>query len=556
MNEQKISIYQVLPRLFDNKCENCVPYGDIKTNGVGKMNAFTPKALAAIKDLGITHIWYIGLLEHATKTVFRGLPADHPATVKGEAGSPYAIKDYYDVSPTLATSISKRMEEFEGLVKRTHEADLGCIIDFVPNHVARTYASDSAPEGVPDFGSNDDTRVAFDPKNNFYYLPDQTLTMGEGTSAYIETPAKVTGNDCFSSMPTHHDWYETVKLNYGVDYLNNKAPHFSPIPDTWKKMLDVLLYWADKGVDGFRCDMAEMVPIEFWYWSISEVRKSHPKILFIAEIYQPDLYQSYIQAGFDYLYDKVGLYDTLIKVLRGECPASEISRIHFAQEHIKGHMLRFMENHDEQRLASDFIIGDGDKAFPAMVISTLLGSTDGIMTYFGQEVGERGMDIEGFSGLDGRTTIFDYWSLSSMRRWIGKRNTYSGKDLTKDEISIREKYRTLLNTMLNHSALNKGKFFDLMYANNKQSIDHQYDYCFLRSDGTETFLIAVNFSSHLRRYDVTIPSHAFEILGIKDLTPIILEEVFTGSRGAAMLSSHEPIEVVVPPHGAAIYRMV
>lgn len=520
------------------------------------MNAFTPKALAAIKDLGITHIWYIGLLEHATKTVFRGLPADHPATVKGEAGSPYAIKDYYDVSPTLATSISKRMEEFEGLVKRTHEAGLGCIIDFVPNHVARTYASDSAPEGVPDFGSNDDTRVAFDPQNNFYYLPDQALTMGEGTSAYIETPAKVTGNDCFTSMPTHHDWYETVKLNYGVDYLNNKAPRFSPIPDTWKKMLDVLLYWADKGVDGFRCDMAEMVPIEFWCWSISEVRKSHPKILFIAEIYQPDLYQSYIQAGFDYLYDKVGLYDTLIKVLHGECPASEISRIHFAQEHIKGHMLRFMENHDEQRLASDFIIGDGDKAFPAMVISTLLGSTDGIMTYFSQELGERGMDIEGFSGLDGRTSIFDYWSLSSMRRWIGKRNTYSGKDLTKDEISIREKYRTLLNTMLNHSALNKGKFFDLMYVNNKPSINHQYDYCFLRSDGTETFLVVVNFSSHLRRYDVTIPSHAFEILGIKDLTPIILEEVFTGSRGAAMLSSHEPIEVEVPPHGAAIYRMV
>lgn len=556
MSKQKISIYQVLPRLFDNKCEHCVPHGDIKTNGVGKMNAFTPKALQAIKDLGMTHIWYIGLLEHATKTVFKGLPADHPATVKGEAGSPYAVKDYYDVSPTLATSISKRMQEFEALVKRTHEAGLGCIIDFVPNHVARTYASDSAPEGISDFGSKDDTTVAFSPQNNFYYLPDQSLTLGEGSSIYIETPAKATGNDCFSSTLSPHDWYETVKLNYGVDYLNNRATHFSPIPDIWTKMLDVLLYWADKGVDGFRCDMAEMVPIEFWAWSINEIRKSYPQKLFIAEIYQPDLYQTYIQAGFDYLYDKVGLYDTLIGILRGERPASEISHIHFGQEHLKGHMLRFMENHDEQRLASDFITGSGEKAFPAMVVSTLLGATDGIMTYFGQELGERGMDAEGFSGQDGRTTIFDYWSLSCMRRWIGKRNTYSGKDLSDDEKSLRRKYQILLNTMLNHSALNRGQFFDLMYANHKPTIDHRYDYCFLRSDGTETFLIVVNFSEYSRKYDVTIPSHAFEVLGIRDHTPIILEEVFTGSRGAGMLSSQEPIEVIVPPHGAAIYRMV
>ena len=467
MNKQKISIYQVLPRLFDNKRENCTPHGDIKTNGVGKMNAFTPKALAAIKDLGITHVWYTGLLEHATKTRFRGLPADHPETVKGEAGSPYAIKDYYDISPTLATSISGRMAEFEGLVRRTHEAGLGCIIDFVPNHVARTYASDSAPKGVSDFGSKDDTTVAFTPQNNFYYLPGHTLTLGGHLPAYNEMPARATGNDCFSPTPTSHDWYETVKLNYGVDYLNNKATYFSPIPDTWTKMLNILLFWAGKGVDGFRCDMAEMVPTEFWSWSISEVRKSYPQILFIAEIYQPDLYQAYIETGFDYLYDKVGLYDTLIRILNDECPASEISRVHFGQEHIKGHMLRFMENHDEQRLASDFIIGSGDKAFPAMVVSTLIGSTDGIMTYFGQELGERGMDAEGFSGLDGRTTIFDYWSVSSMRRWIGKRNTYRGSDLTDEERILRSKYQLLLNTMLNYPALNKGSFFDLMYANHK-----------------------------------------------------------------------------------------
>lgn len=555
MNKTKISIYQVLPRLFDNKCENCIPNGDIKTNGSGKMNAFTAKALKAIKDLGITHIWYTGLLEHATKTKFRGLPSDHPATVKGEAGSPYAIKDYYDISPTLATSISGRMKEFEKLVERTHAAGLGCIIDLVPNHVARTYKSDTAPQETSDFGANDNTALSFSPQNNFYYLTDQSLTLGEGSSQYIESPARATGNDCFSSTPTANDWYETVKLNYGVDYLNDRTKHFDPIPDTWTKMLDIALYWCQKGVDGFRCDMAEMVPVEFWSWFISHVRRSYPGILFIAEVYQPNLYETYIKAGFDYLYDKMGLYDTLIGVLRGERPASDISHVHFSQEHIKGHLLRFMENHDEQRLASDFIIGSGQKAFPAMVVSTLLGTTDGIMTYFGQELGEQGMDAEGFSGLDGRTSIFDYWSIDTVRRWIGKRNTYSDKHLTEEEKYLRRSYSVLLNTMLKHPALNKGDFFDLMYANQKPEVDPRYDYFFLRSDATETFLIVVNFSPNARKYDVTIPSHAFEVLRIKDNTPVILEELFTDGRGAAILSSQEPIEVTIPPYGAALYRI-
>ncbi|MDO4695281.1 alpha-amylase family glycosyl hydrolase [Porphyromonas sp.] len=556
MNKSKISIYQVLPRLFGNKTGECVPNGNIKTNGVGKFSSFSSKALKSIKNLGITHIWYTGVLEHATKTAFRDIPADPSSIVKGEAGSPYAIKDYYDVSPTLASKVSQRMQEFEALIARTHDTGLGVIIDFVPNHVARTYHSDSAPGDTKDFGCKDDRGVVFSPQNDFYYIPDQTLVLKDDKHEYIERPARATGNDCFSATPTTHDWYETVKLNYGVDYVHGRHCHFEPRPPMWAKMLDILRYWAQKGVDGFRCDMAEMVPLAFWTWCIGELRKEYPHILFIAEVYRPHEYASYVQAGFDYLYDKDGLYDTLTQVLRGHRPASDITRIHFEQEHVKGHMLRFMENHDEVRLGSDFMIGDGEKAFPAMVVSALIGATDGIMTYFGQELGERGMDTEGFSGLDGRTSIFDYWSVGSVRRWIGKRSMFSDKELTDKEKRLRTKYSKLLNGMLEYEALNKGGFFDLMYANHKPDIDHSRDYFFLRSDGKETFLVVVNFAEYPRKYEITIPMHAFEILGMEDNRPVILEDILSDSRGAAMLSSHEPIEVDVPAHGAVVYRLV
>lgn len=80
---------------------------------------------------------------------------------------------------------------------------------------------------------------------------------GAAAEAYKEYPAKATGNNRFDAYPNINDWYETVKLNYGIDYQNGNTPHFNPIPDTWTKMLDILLFWAGKNIDGFRCDMAE-----------------------------------------------------------------------------------------------------------------------------------------------------------------------------------------------------------------------------------------------------------------------------------------------------------
>ena len=424
MSDEKLIIYQVFTRLFGNNNNHCINNGSITENGCGKMADFTAKALGEIKKLGATHIWYTGIIEHATQTDYRryNIRPDHPAIVKGKAGSPYAIKDYYDVDPDLAKDVPERMREFENLVQRTHRSGLKVIIDFVPNHVARQYHSDMQPDGTSQLGANDDTDYAFSPYNNFYYIPQSELhgqfdMKGAAAEPYKEFPAKATGNNRFDAYPNINDWYETVKLNYGVDYQNGGTCHFNPIPDTWNKMLDILMFWAEKHIDGFRCDMAEMVPVEFWEWAIPQVKAKYPALLFIAEVYNPKEYGNYLFRGkFDYLYDKVGLYDTLRAIVCGNESATAITRAWQSLGGIEKRMLNFLENHDEQRIASDFFASNPRKAIPALIVSACM-NVNPMMIYFGQEFGELGMDSEGFSGRDGRTTIFDYWSVDTIRRW-------------------------------------------------------------------------------------------------------------------------------------------
>ena len=518
---EKIIIYQVFTRLFGNSNTRCKYNGSLEENGCGKLADFTTKALTEIKNLGATHIWYTGVIEHATQTNYSryGIRPDHPAVVKGKAGSPYAIKDYYDVDPDMANSIPDRMKEFENLVKRSHKAGLKVIIDFVPNHVARQYQSDSKPEGVIDLGENDDNTVAFSAQNNFYYIPGQEL-QGDidlhmnAPEAYVENPAKATGNDKFDAWPGINDWYETVKLNYGVDYMNWRIGHFDPIPDTWNKMLEILLFWAAKDIDGFRCDMAEMVPVEFWGWAIPQVKEQFPHIIFIAEVYNPNEYRNYIFNGhFDYLYDKVGLYDTLRALTCGHESATNIP---FRWQNLNGiekNMLNFLENHDEQRIASDFFAGNPFKAIPAMVISACM-NTNPVMIYFGQELGEKGMDEEGFSGRDGRTTIFDYWTVDTIRRWRNG-GKFDGKTLTKEEKKLQGFYSTLLNLCNKEKAIREGVFFDLTYANLEGIVFNEHrQYAFFRKAGKELLFIIVNFDEKPAAPCVKIPTHAFDYLGI------------------------------------------
>lgn len=561
MEIQKPVIYQVFTRLFGNDSNVNITNGDLAQNGCGKMDAFTPKALEEIRGLGVTHIWYTGIIEHPTQTDYSayGIQRDHHAVVKGKAGSVYAIKDYYDIDPDLATSVPARMKEFEALVKRTHDAGLRVILDFVPNHVARQYHSDACPEGVEDLGANDDTTLHFSPENNFYYFPDETLEADfdlqqDEATPYHERPARASGNDVFAPYVHHNDWYETVKLNYGVDYTDGRSTHFSPEPSTWHKMLNILHFWADKGVDGFRCDMAEMVPAEFWGWAIPQVKERHPALIFIAEIYGPDAYRRYIHEGhFDYLYDKVGLYDTLRAVTCSMANADAITRCWQAVDDIRPHMLSFLENHDEQRIASDFFAGSAQRAHAAMIVAATI-STGPVMIYFGQELGERAMDEEGFSGRDGRTTIFDYWTVATINRWRNN-GRFDGRRLTPEELDNRRFYASLLNICQN-TVISRGDFFDLMYVNpSSDTFNAHKQYAFLRHYEGKVLLVAVNFDEHAVDVNVNIPQHAFELYNIKERARAMATDLLTGESCAIPFTTACPTPLHLPANSGVIMEL-
>jgi glycosidase len=551
-----------MTRLFGADSKQTRRLGSAEENGCGKMADFTLKALEEIRQMGCTHVWYTGLLEHATQTDYSayGIDRDHEAVVKGRAGSPYAVKDYYDVDPDLAVHVPLRMKEFDNLVRRTHRVGLKVVMDFVPNHVARQYHSDAKPAGVKDLGADDDCLMAFSPQNNFYYIPGQQfapqfhLHDHEGRE-YIEMPAKVTGNDCFTASPGKNDWYETVKLNYGIDYMGGRSEHFDPQPDTWQKMLQILLFWADKGVDAFRCDMAEMVPCAFWHWVIAQVKAQHPQVQFIAEVYNPNEYRNYLyHGGFDYLYDKVGLYDTLRQVVSGES-ASRITQAWQQVDDIHTHMLNFLENHDEQRLASDFFAGNAEKGRPALLVSALMRQNP-FMLYFGQELGERGMDEEGFSGRDGRTTIFDYWTLDTVSRWRNG-GKFDGQRLTQEEKELQAYYRRVLQLSNEEVALREGEFFDIMYANyDNPMMNTHRQFAFLRKAEDELIVVVANFSDQPAQSSIRLPQHAFDYLHLpQSFKARKAVDLLTGEKENVVLHPDHLLEVLLPANGGKVLKI-
>lgn len=554
--KRKIIIYQVFTRLFGNRNTARVPNGTLRVNGTGKMSDFDAERLRRIHDMGFTHVWYTGVIRHATATDYskHGIPRQHPSVVKGVAGSPYAITDYYDIDPDLADDIDQRMNEFQQLVDRTHQAGMKVIIDFVPNHVAREYHSIMKPEGVRDLGEDDDTGKHFSPINNFYYCPGlpfvSPVQPKEGEEPYVENPAKCTGNDRFDNCPGRNDWYETVKLNYGIDYCDagGRSYHFDPVPNTWVKMTDILLYWASKDIDGFRCDMAEMVPPAFWAYATRIVKERYPRVVFIGEVYDTNLYRTYIQSGFDYLYDKVGMYDCLRDVICDRRPASSITYYWQHVDDIRPHMLYFLENHDEQRIASDFLCGNGMKAIPAIIVAALMGSNP-FMVYSGQELGERGMDAEGFSGCDGRTTIFDYWCIDTIRRGY-----FDRRHLTQDEMHLQLKYQQILHIANREAAVREGEFFDLMYVNPQTwKFNPRHEFAFLRKFEDEVLLVVVNFGADRVNTSVNIPAHAFDFLGLpeKEVRAI---DLLTGQEMDIELKRDGAVDMDLRPYTGRIYK--
>ena len=554
--KRKIIIYQVFTRLFGNRNTARVPNGTLRVNGTGKMSDFDAERLRRIHDMGFTHVWFTGVIRHATATDYskHGIPRQHPSVVKGVAGSPYAITDYYDIDPDLADDIDQRMDEFQQLVDRTHQAGMKVIIDFVPNHVAREYHSIMKPEGVRDLGEDDDTGKHFSPTNNFYYCPGQPFVSPvqpkEGEEPYVENPAKCTGNDRFDNRPGRNDWYETVKLNYGIDYCDarGRSNHFDPVPNTWVKMTDILLNWASKDIDGFRCDMAEMVPPAFWAYATHIVKERYPRIVFIGEVYDTNQYRTYIQSGFDYLYDKVGMYDCLRDVICDRRPASSITYYWQHVDDIRQHMLYFLENHDEQRIASDFFCSSGEKAIPAVIVAALMGNNP-FMVYAGQEFGERGMDAEGFSGRDGRTTIFDYWCVDTIRRGY-----FDRRHLSQDEMHLQLKYQQILHIANREAAVREGEFFDLMYVNPQTwKFNPRHEYAFLRKFEDEVLLVVANFGPDRVNTSVNIPAHAFDFLGLpeKEVRAI---DLLTGQEMDIELKKDGAVDMDLRPYTGRIYK--
>lgn len=553
-----MTIYQIFTRLFSNQNMTRMPYGTMEENGVGKMNGITMTVLKRIHDMGVTHVWYTGVIRHATTTDYTqyGIPRQHPAIVKGKAGSPYAITDYYDIDPDLAEDVHSRMDEFEALVKRTHKAGMKVIVDFVPNHVARQYHSICKPEGVRDLGEGDDANKHFDVHNNFYYCPSYPFEPAidlckDASEPYHEYPARCTGNDCFNASPSADDWYETVKLNYGVDYTDagGRSEHFYPMPDTWRQMTDILLFWASKGVDGFRCDMAEMVPAAFWKYAVGTLKQQYPHIVVIGEVYNPSLYRDYIASGFDYLYDKVGMYDCLRDVICGRRPAHHITCQWQSVNDILPHMLYFLENHDEQRIASRFFCGSAERALPAFMVCAWLHANP-VMVYAGQEFGEQGMDAEGFSGLDGRTTIFDYWAVKSVVEGY-----YQRRKMDNHSKTLSETYRQILN-LRNLPAIAHGLFFDLMYANSQHSAWFNPDeqYVFLRKSAEQLLLIVVNFSPNQQTVHVNIPEHAFNCLQMSQGTCRAID-LMTNKEQTVAWQADRPFVTQVAGYGGKIYEI-
>ncbi len=590
IKKRKEVVYQVFTRLFGNTNTTNKPWGNIEENGVGKFSDFTDKALKEIKELGVTYIWYTGVPHHALATDYSeyGISTDDPDVIKGRAGSPYAVKDYYSVNPDLANEPDKRLEEFKALVDRTHKAGLKLLIDIVPNHVARNYEGQATPDGSEPFGYSDDNSVSYRRNNNFYYIPDSVFAVPNWENGYSplggevhpqvdgkfeEVPAKWTGNGSRLAQPHFNDWYETVKINYGVtpegeaefDLLPEEygamdyKEHFDfwsdkQVPDSWNKFKDIALYWLDMGVDGFRFDMAEMVPVEFWSYMNSSIKMKNPEAFLLAEVYNPGLYRDYIHKGkMDYLYDKVELYDSLKHIMQGHGWTDHIPVVQRGLMDIEHHMLHFLENHDEQRIASPDFVGDAQVGKPAMVVSATL-STSPTMIYFGQEVGEPGAEDAGF-GKPTRTSIFDYIGVPHHQRWLNEKK-FDGGQLHPEESELRDFYKRLLNFTINSPGL-MGAYEDIHYFNRDNTEAYNYRVLsFVRWSEDEKLIVISNFDKDVsHEFELKIPENVTTSWELDQETYVLTDQLYGNKTEMKVENGQGKLSVRLSPLESFIYRV-
>jgi glycosidase len=544
-------IYQLMVRTFGNTNETRKPGGTMAENGCGKFADITPAALDSLREMGFNHLWLTGVLEQASGTTYPSRSADDPDILKGIAGSPYAIRDYFDVCPDYAVDPDRRLDEFKDLLGRCKGHGFKVIIDFVPNHVARSHQSDVRPGSS--FGLEDDRGVFFSRDNHFFYLqphhhgggPPLKLPTGgrPGCDGRFEPETefgRVTGNNVISWEPSIHDWYETVKLNYGHDFTTGRDSSHLPGPDsppdlvpkTWRTMDEVLGHWQRMGVDGFRADMAHMIPMEFWRWVVKRCRSRDPGVFFCAEAYDNDpakltdghVLDALLDAGFDAVYDDPA-YDVLEGLYASGKWANDLDPLTFTGRRFH-RSLRYAENHDEVRLANPGEWGGLGMQVGKPVSAVLFTMGRGpIMLYNGQEVGEPAIGAEGFCGDNARTTIFDYWSMPEFAKWVNG-GKFDGGRLSDGRKSLREWYGKLIRAT-HARAFTDGEFYGLNHANKEnprfgrvgdENFSGHWLYAFLRRDSKsgQAFLVVANFhgSETLRGVKVRIPHDAQMFLGL------------------------------------------
>lgn len=514
-------IYQLFVRHFSNFKQGGQPWGDIAQNGCGSFVDVNDAALESIARLGVTHIWLTGVLRHATRTEYPGIPASPECVVKGKAGSPYAVTDYYDIDPDLAKNSERRMEEFQALLKRCRRWGLIPLIDFVPNHVSRNYRSLVKPECT--FGAHDRTDVFFARDNSFYYLEpfggNRTLLLPEGEYHPERGCGRVSGNNAATWTPGAYDWYETVKLNYGSDYRHGaEAAEALPgilapkraVPATWQLMDDILAYWQNMGVGGFRCDMAHMVPMPFWSWIIANARLRDSSVFFMAEAYNDhmkltpgDVHEALTNAGFRGVYDAPA-YHALRRLYEEGSWANDLDAFNRPEKCTFFTGVRYVENHDEPRLASPLHWGaSGANVAQALMTLQYTATASPVLIYNGQECSERAEGPGGYGGDNGRTSIFDYTNLPRFQHWTNG-GRYDGALMTEEESALR-RYMASLLPLLQHPALSKGSFYGLNWANRctkgygrceGESVSGHYLYAFLRHfrPSKSTVIIVCNLS--------------------------------------------------------------
>ncbi|MGB3724978.1 MAG: alpha-amylase family glycosyl hydrolase [Glaciecola sp.] len=583
-------IYQVFTRLFGNDNDTNKAWGSIEENGIGKFTDFTDQALLGIAELGTSYVWYTGVPHHAVINDYTqyGISLDDPDVVKGRAGSPYAVKDYYNVNPDLAQNPHNRMQEFEDLIARTHKHNMKVIIDIVPNHVARQYESLNLPEGQTNFGANDDTSVEYSKHNNFYYIQGQDFNVPDGENGYlplggeahpladgkfVESPAKWTGNGSREAKPKANDWYETVKVNYGVkpdgsydfaqlpsEYANkDHSEHYAfwqqqtDLPDSWLKFETIVHFWLEKGVDGFRYDMAEMVPVEFWSYLNSSIKHKHPDALLLAEVYNPSLYRDYIKLGkMDYLYDKVEFYDSLKLVMQGKGPSQALEDIQHSMHDIEPHMLHFLENHDEQRIASEPFAGDAEKGKPALVVSALI-SRSPTMLYFGQDVGEDGSEETGF-GDPSRTTIFDYAGVPAHQRWMNN-GSFDGAALTDAEKELRKFYIDVMNISAEHPAM-LGEYASVHSFNIEQNQGYtEKQFAFVRYTNNTALIVVSNFSDQAVSFPLALPQTVIDKWQLSSAPSNVVDLIDEHENSLSYDQSSAIIDISLAPLASNVYEL-